>query len=237
MLYALLKAFFWTLTHLLCRYRVIGREHIPRSGPVLIVANHLVWYDPALLASIFPRRLWFMAKIEAFRWPLIGLGARLTGQIPVQRGQSDRAALELALAYLRQGRAVLIFPEGTVARQGHLLAAHTGAAMLALRTGAPILPVAHSGTRHVFVGRRALWPRVDVQIGELYRPQVPEGVARKAALKAVTEELMRRIALMTPLEERGPYETLLSETEGLAEHADTTPQPPVAGAAHQPKDA
>lgn len=205
MFYAIFRSCFWVLTHLLCRYRVSGRERIPREGPVLIVANHLVWYDPALLAVIFPRRLWFMAKIEVFRMPLVALGCRLTGQIPVHRGESDRSALEMALAYLRQERAVLIFPEGTVARQERLLAAHTGVAMLALRSGVPILPVAHTGTRRIFVGRRAWLPQVEVRIGEPYVPQVPPGIARKVALKLVTEDLMQRIATMLPPEERGSY--------------------------------
>ncbi|SRR5258707_8726990 len=217
MFYTLFRAFFWLLTHLLCRYRVSGREHIPRQGPVLIVANHLVWYDPALLAIIIPRRLWMMTKSEVFRWPLLGLGARLTGQIPVHRGESDRAALERALACLRAGRAVLIFPEGTVARQGHMLAAHTGAAMLALRTGVPILPVAHMGTRRVFVGRKAWRPRVDVYIGEPYLPQAPEGVSRKVALRSVTEDLMRRIAMMIPPQERDKYASSLEGPEGQQE--------------------
>jgi len=211
MWYAFFRALFWGLTHLLCRYRVEGRGHIPRQGPVLVVANHLVWYDPALMAVLFPRRLWFMAKVETFRWPVIGWGARLTGQIPVRRGASDRAALEMALDYLRQGRAVLIFPEGTVARQGHLLAAHTGAAMLALRAGVPVLPVAHTGTRRIFVDRSVWWPRVEVRIGEPYMPQVPAGVAHKVALKIVTEDLMRRVAVMIPPEERGGYAAALFE--------------------------
>lgn len=213
MWYRLFRNLFWVLTHLLCRFRVSGREHIPRNGPVLVVANHLVWYDPALLTTIFPRRLWIMTKEEVFHWPILGLCARLTEQIPVQRGQSDRAALEQALACLRRGRAVLIFPEGTVARQGQMLAAHTGVAMLALRAGVPILPVAHTGTRRIFVGRKAWFPQVEVHIGAPYIPQVPEGVSRKAALRSVTEDLMQRIAAMVPPEERGAYTQLQAETE------------------------
>lgn len=205
MVYAILKPVFWLLTHLLCRYRVSGRENIPQDGPVLIVANHLIWYDPLLIGIIFPRRLWFMAKIEIFRLPIVGFAARLTDQIPIHRGESDRAALEQALGYLRQGRAVTIFPEGAVAQHGRLLDAHTGVAMLALRSGAPILPVAHRGTRRIFIGRGVWLPRVEVRIGEPYVPQVPAGLSRKAALKMVTEDLMLRIARMLPPEDRGAY--------------------------------
>jgi 1-acyl-sn-glycerol-3-phosphate acyltransferase len=211
MLYALLKPIVWLLIHILCRYRVVGREHIPLQGPVLVVANHLIWYDPLLIGVTFPRRLWFMTKIEIFRVPLVGFGCRISGQIPVHRGESDRASLEQALNYLRRGRAVTIFPEGVVAQHERLLAAHTGAAMLALRSGVPILPVAHCGTRRIFVDRRDWRPRVEVSIGEPYVPLLPEGVSRKVALRMVTEELMRRIAKMLPLADRGDYAELAGE--------------------------
>ena len=213
MLYAILKPICWLGVHLFGRYRVSGRQRIPRTGPVLVVANHLIWYDTILIGLAFPRRLWYMAKIEIFRLPIVGLFCRLTGQIPVHRGESDRAALEKALQYLREGRAVIIFPDGKVARHERLQAAHTGADMQALRSGVPILPVAHTGTRRIFFGRRAWLPRVEIRIGEPYMPQVPEGVSRKVALRMVTEDLMLRIAQMMPDEERGEYALLTQEPE------------------------
>ncbi len=204
-LYSLLRPLGWILTHLVCCYRVSGRERVPGSGPLLVVANHLSWYDPILLAGILPRRAWFFAKEEVFRWPLVGWLCRLTGQIPVHRGESDRAALEKALAYLREGRALIVFPEGTVERQEQMIAAHTGVAMLALRSGALVLPIAHTGTRRVLRSLRAWLPRVNIQIGEPYIPALPEGMARKASLQVVTQEVMVRIAGMLPPERRGVY--------------------------------
>src|SRR6266704_299507 len=140
MLYSFLRVGFWVFTHLICRYRVSGREKVPATGALLIVANHLSWYDPILLAVILPRRVWIFTKAEIFRWPIAGAACRATGQIPVHRGSSDRAALEKGLEYLREGKAVMVFPEGTVARQEQMIAAHSGAAMLALRSGATVLP-------------------------------------------------------------------------------------------------
>lgn len=205
MLYALLRPLAWLLTHLVCRYRASGREHVPLSGPLLVVANHLSWYDPILLALVLSRRVWFFAKIEVFRWPIVGWLCRMTGQIPVHRGEGDRAALEKALAYLREGKALIVFPEGTVERQEQMITAHTGMAMLAVRTGATVLPIGHTGTRRILRSLRSWFPRVTIHIGEPLVPVMPEGVSHKAALQMITRDVMLRIAGMLPRERRGVY--------------------------------
>jgi 1-acyl-sn-glycerol-3-phosphate acyltransferase len=205
MLYALCRPLAWALTFLVCRYRVSGREHVPLSGPLLVVANHLSWYDPIILALVLRRRVWFFAKIEVFRWPIVGWLCRLTGQIPVHRGEGDRAALEKALAYLREGKALLYFPEGTVERQEQMIAAHTGMAMLAVRTGATVLPVGHTGTRRILRSLRSWLPPVTIHIGEPLVPVMPEGVAHKVGLQMITQDVMMRIAGMLPPERRGVY--------------------------------
>jgi len=205
MFYAVLRLALWVFTRLICRYRVRGREHVPLQGPLLVVANHLSWYDPLLLGVVLPRRVWFFTKAEMFRWPIIGLGCRLTGQIPVHRGESDRAALEKGLTYLCEGKALVVFPEGTVARQEQMLAAHMGAAMLAIRSGVPVLPIAHTGTRRVLRSLRFWFPRVDIKIGKPYTPTLQGGGSRKAQLQVVMEDMMTRIAAMLPEENRGVY--------------------------------
>lgn len=207
MLYSILRGAFWVFTHLVCRYRVSGRKYVPLKGPLLIVANHLSWYDPILLGVVLPRRVWFFSKAEIFRWPIIGPICKRTGQIPVNRGESDRAALEKGIAYLREGKALMIFPEGTVARQEQMIAAHAGAAMLAIRTGATVLPVAHCGTRRVLRSARIWFPRVDIQIGKPYTPVLSQDVSRKVGLQRITEDMMTRIAEMLPEEQQGIYKT------------------------------
>ncbi len=203
--YTWMRTLFRVFTFLICRYQVSGQASIPQSGPLLVVSNHLSWYDPFLLALIFPRRLWFYTKIEVFSWPIVGWLARITGQIPVQRGVADRVALERALASLREGKALVIFPEGTVERQEQMIAAHTGVAMLALRSGATMLPVAHAGTRRVLRLSGGWRPRVTVHIGEPYVPTLPAGMSRKVGLQVITNDSMQRIAEMMPLELRGVY--------------------------------
>ncbi|HEU5230342.1 MAG TPA: lysophospholipid acyltransferase family protein [Ktedonobacteraceae bacterium] len=203
--YRLLCSLAWLLTRLVCRYQVEGLERVPTTGPLLCVTNHLSWYDPFLLAPLLPRRVWFFTKAEIFKWPVAGWLAQITGQIPVHRGQGDRAALEQALAYLRQGRAVMIFPEGTVERQEHMIAAHTGVAMLALRSKVTVLPIAHNGSRRILRRHRGWFPRVTVKIGTPYIPALPAGTAHKAGLQMITDELMEHIAQMLPPENRGVY--------------------------------
>lgn len=205
MLYSALRAVFWGFTHLICRFHVSGREQVPSKGPLLIVANHLSWYDPFLIGVVFQRRVWFFTKIEIFHWPIVGLLCRLTGQIPVNRGARDRAALEKGLAYLREGKALVVFPEGTVERQERMIPAHSGTAMLAVRTGVTVLPIAQYGTRRILRSFRIWFPNVYVKIGKPYIPILPSDVSRKAGLQFITEDMMTRIAEMLPEEQRGFY--------------------------------
>ena len=204
-MYLLIRSIAWLLTRLVCRFHMSGRENVPESGPLLIVANHLSWFDPLLLGQITSRQVWFFAKEEVFHWPVMGWLCKVTGQIPVHRGVGDRAALEQALLYLHEGRVLVFFPEGTVERQEVMISAHSGIAMLALRSGATLLPVAHIGTRRVLRPGRGWFPRVEMKIGQPYVPQLPEGMARKGGLQEITQEAMHRIAELLPLEQRGVY--------------------------------
>ncbi|GHO84406.1 lysophospholipid acyltransferase family protein [Dictyobacter formicarum] len=139
-IYSTLRPVARLLAFLVCRLAVRGSEHVPVNGPLLLVSNHLSWIDPILVAGLLPRRTWFFAKKEIFPWPIVGWLVRRTGQIPVHRGESDRVALEQALAYLQEQRALLIFPEGTVARQEQMLKAYTGGLCLPCAPGRQCSP-------------------------------------------------------------------------------------------------
>jgi 1-acyl-sn-glycerol-3-phosphate acyltransferase len=121
-------------------FEVHGVERVPVKGPVIVVANHRRFFDPVFVSMAIPRRLRWMAKKELFAFPF-GRLFYFLGTVPVDRQGGGRAALRTALNFLAEGRALGIFPEGTRRREGASLEAKSGAALLASRSGAPVIPV------------------------------------------------------------------------------------------------
>ena len=178
------------------RLRIWHRERIPASGPVVVVANHSAMVDGPLLYGVLGRRTAFLIKQEMFRGPLGWILPRI-GQLPVRRGEADRAPLLTAVRLLRHGGMVVVFPEGTRG-EGDVADAQQGAAWLARTGGATILPVAIRGTRRPAGSNRRFRPRVDVLVGEPF--VVPPGKGR-AALGVATDGMRNRLAaLVTELD-------------------------------------
>jgi 1-acyl-sn-glycerol-3-phosphate acyltransferase len=173
------------------RVRVHHRERIPASGPVVLVANHSAYVDGPLLFGLLGRRAVFWVKQEMFTGPA-GWGLRRIGQLPVRRGEPDRRPLTAALAVLRAGGLVGVFPEGTRGR-GEVAAAQHGAAWLARTSGATVLPVVCRGTHRPAGARRRLRPSVDIAVGEPLT--IPAGGGR-AGLAAATETIRAELAGM-----------------------------------------
>ena len=195
---------------LLTRTRVYGREHLPAAGPGIVVCNHIAAVDPGILVGALPRPIALMSKVENRRG-LLKLFMPMVGAFTVRRGAPDRAALTIAERVLRQGRLLCLFPEGTRSPDGALGRAHGGAALMALKTGAPVIPVALTGTQRVFL-RRFPWlgfPRVTVTIGQPFSP-LPLGGTREHQgrhddRERLTDMIMGRIAALLPAEQRGSY--------------------------------
>lgn len=127
----------------------LGREHIPSSGPLILASNHRSFLDPWVVGLCLRRPIYFVAKKELFEkrwqaWLLCSLGA-----FPIRRGEADEEAMETSRALLERGEALVIFPEGTRIRTGGLGRPKRGMGRLALETGAPVVPVAVSGTDRV----------------------------------------------------------------------------------------
>lgn len=168
---------------------VHGRERVPRTGPVVLVANHMSMVEPQLLFGLLPRRSVFLVKKELFHGA-VGKGLELIGQLPVQRGEPDRTPLLHAVRLLRSGGLVAIFPEGRRG-QGDVSSAEQGAAWLVRSSGAVVQPVAVRGTRRPDGAHRRFRPAVDVRFGEPFALDVPRG---RAGLVEATERLRLRLA-------------------------------------------
>ncbi len=191
------------LLFLLIRWQVKGRENIPSQGPLLVVANHLSLVDPPLLNIIFNRQVRYMAKKNLFRFKALDYFIRGLGAFPVHRGRPDRKAFRQAEQVLAQGLALIIFPEGTRSRSGQLQHAFPGPALIALRSGAPILPIGITGTGKLEHGIGILSrPRVTVNIGRPFR--LPPA-ASKLSKTERTNYIMKHIAELLPPQYQGIY--------------------------------
>jgi 1-acyl-sn-glycerol-3-phosphate acyltransferase len=126
-----------------------GTENVPRKGPLIIASNHRSHADPPLVGISLPRPAHYMAKRELFEVPLFGRIIPRTGAFPVTRGRPDRRALRYALRLLSEGEAVVMFPEGTRSLDGRLREPELGVAMIALKSRAPVLPLALQGSEHI----------------------------------------------------------------------------------------
>ena len=133
------------------RVRVLHRDRLDRRTSSVVVANHESFADILVLFAILPMQIRFLAKRSIFRVPVLGWGIAAAGFVPVDRGEHAKgaAAVEAALARLQGGRSVVVFPEETRTRDGQLLPFKKGAALLAIRSGLPILPVGLAGSRRI----------------------------------------------------------------------------------------
>jgi 1-acyl-sn-glycerol-3-phosphate acyltransferase len=194
------------LAFLCARFKVRGRENVPVQGPLLVISNHINLADPPLIAISLRRITIIMAKEELFHSRFSGYFVSRFGSFPVHRGQMDREALRQADQVLARGWALVMFPEGTRSPEAKLQPAFPGVALLAIRSGAPILPVGISGSENI---KGAIWwlrrPRITVNIGTPFHlPPINGRVSREELIRH-TDLMMRRIAELLPAEYRGDY--------------------------------
>lgn len=173
------------------RIHLHGLDRVPRTGPVLLVANHSSYVEPQLIFGMLPRRSVFLVKEELFSGAL-GWFLTKIGQVPVRRGAPDRAPLLTLAGILRAGGLVGVFPEGTRG-DGDVATAERGAAFLLRGTDAQVLPVAVRGTKRPADGKRRFRPRVDLLVGEPFRIEVGKG---RTGLTEATEKLRGELAAL-----------------------------------------
>jgi 1-acyl-sn-glycerol-3-phosphate acyltransferase len=217
MLATALRSVLLPVSRLAFRPDVYGAANVPRTGPVILAANHLSFLDSFLIPLMTPRRVSFLAKQEYFRSPGVrGALTRtlLTGidAIPVPRDgfRAAQASLEVALRVLREGGAFGIHPEGSRSRDGRLYRGRTGVGWLAIASGAPVVPVAVLGTERIQpVGARLPRPgRVTVHFGTPMRFAPPADGRQAPARRAATDAVMAAIAELSGQEQAGEYNAL-----------------------------
>lgn len=181
----------------LFRLRVVGLENVPRHGPGLVCSNHCSYLDPMLAAVALPRKLYSVSRKEMYEQRLLGPFIRRLGAVRIDReALADKGALQAMLAIMDHGDLCLIYPEGTRSADGKLQAPHNGAAFLAVKSGAPVLPMA-------VIGAYECWPRqrkfprlgpITLRIGEPVIYQLPpERQSRKEDLSSISDDIMQRI--------------------------------------------
>lgn len=195
--YAVVWTVVWPFFNLFHPVRCVGRKNLP-AGAAVVCGNHSAMSDPFFLvyAAGLKHRMRVMAKAELMRVPVIGWLLKMAGVFGVDRGKADVTAIKTAMKCLKDGQKLLLFPEGTrvkngVDKDGNEGEAKTGAAMLAMRTGSPLVPV--------YIPEEKKWFRfTTVIIGEAYYPQLPGGGKRASAedYRAVADDLMERISAL-----------------------------------------
>lgn len=212
---------------------ISGLENMPRSGSLILVSNHFSWFDGPLLMIFMPVRIVFLLAVETERICFFRFLSRTFNLIPIWRGQVDRKAMRAALAALKDGRTIGVFPEGgidpnlaearergerieqiaghTARHSANLIPAQAGIGLLASQAQARLLPVALLGSEKILVNAKRLRrTRVRIRVGRPFGPlTIPDDTPRRERrrhIDALTDETMRQIAALLPPGHRGPYE-------------------------------
>ena len=189
-IFRILLFYFFTIFF---RIKIIGAEHIPASGGVIIAANHISLWDPPVIAAACTRPINFMAKEElfsksVFKWIITNLKA-----FPVRRGTADRTAIRHAISLLKNGEILGAFPEGTRSTTGELGKPEPGIAMIALKAGVSIIPAGIIGTNKVFTDG-SIFPQFIVKFGKPII--INEEKADKQIMEKISNTIMQEISCL-----------------------------------------
>src|SRR5215831_7700102 len=208
LLYGLLRRGCAPVLRWLFDLRVTGIEHLPRSGPFILAANHHNYVDGVVLGAALPRPIAFLVMPRVFNAsPLHPPFHRRVGSIPVNLERPDPGAIKRVLRVLERGHVVCIFPEGPFSREGRLVSGQPGVGMISLRSGVPVVPAAIEGTYEALVGRRFYLPRrrpLSVRFGApMYFGRGRRRRATRGEREEITRRIMGEIAALLDAE-RGP---------------------------------
>ena len=220
----LVNAIIKRLTRMVCRVDDEQVVRIPMQGPLIIVSNHVNFLEPLVVYThLLPRPMAFFAKIESWDNKLIGYLFDMWGGIPIKRGSADIGAIRLGLEVLKTDTILAVAPEGTRSGDGVLGKGHPGVVIMALRSGAPLLPMA-SYRHEKFWDNFTHLRRTDFQIavGHPFTLQTNGARVTREMRQQMIDEIMYQMAALLPPSCRGPYANLSDATETYLRFPETS---------------
>lgn len=200
MLYSIIKGFL-SFVFFFLHLQAEGLENLPKSGPVIIASNHVSNWDPVVVAVVVNRPIHFIGKASLFKYRFSDKLFRALHAFPVRRGIPDRQAIRNALQVLDDGNVLGIFPEGARNRAGDIKA-QSGVALIAIKSGAPVVPVACLGTGHMFPC--GWFHPLMVRIGKpIYGEDLSEQGAKSARMEQFSADIMNKINILLHTNKEG----------------------------------
>ena len=204
-----------TLIGLLCDVHSAALSRVPKQGPLILITNHINFLEvPLIFTYLQPRPVIGLVKEENWHHPFTRWLAELWEAVPIRRGEGDVAAIRKSLAALEAGRILAAAPEGTRSGHGRLQRGHPGVVMLALKSQAPVLPLAIYGHEHVWRDWAALRrPDVHIAVGDAFHLDAGGVKVTRDMRHKIADEIMYQIAALLPPIYRGIYSDLSAATE------------------------
>ncbi len=203
------------LTGILCRMDADELKRIPSQGPLILVGNHINFLEvPVLVTRVWPRPVTGFSKLETWHNPAKAFLFNIWGGIPLRRGELDMAAFEAACQKLKENYLFAIAPEGTRSGHGRLQKGHPGIVLLAVRSGAPLMPMVFYGNEHFWQNIKRL-KRTDfhVRVGNPFTIDTHGRAMSREIREQIIREIMWQLAALLPPENRGIYADLENATE------------------------
>ena len=203
------------ITFIICRIDAAQLSKIPAQGPLILAMNHINFMDvPVFYTQLEPRLITGFAKAESWEDPLLGWLFRLYGGIPIHRGAADLTALRTGLKALEAGQILAVAPEGTRSGHGRLQRGNAGVVFVALRSGAPLLPVVYYGAENYRSNLKRL-RRTDfhIVVGQPFYLQTEGIKVTSDVRRQLVDEIMWQMAALLPPYYRGEYANLSAATE------------------------
>jgi 1-acyl-sn-glycerol-3-phosphate acyltransferase len=203
------------ITAILCRIDRTNLDQMPSQGPLILICNHINFLEvPVIMPRLMPRPVTGFVKLQTFDNPFFSFLFNTWGTIPIRRGEADLEAFQKGIQALQAGKIMAISPEGTRSNNGVLKIGYPGVVLLAVRSGAPILPLVHYGGEMFWPNfKRLKRTNFKILIGNPFTIQTGGQALSREVRQKITSEVMYQLAALLPPEYRGLYSDLSKATE------------------------